>query len=119
MRSRASTRISPAQQPAQQALEAVDVHRLFEAIAHRLPHQRMIGNDDVADEVLAARDLVGEHGGEQVFGVHARELRRHFLAAAEARQRQRDRAFQRQRVVNIGAASSAWIRMSRAVFGCR
>ena len=57
----------------------------------RLAHQRMIGDLALAGEVLGAGDLVGEDRGEQVLGVHALKLRRHLLAAAEARQRERDR----------------------------
>ena len=61
-------------------------------------------------EVLGAGDLVGKDRRDQVLGAHARELRRHLAAAAEARQRQRHAvATQRQRVMNIGASSSAWI----------
>ena len=53
------------------------------------PTSGMVGDLALADEVLGAGDLVGEDRRDQVLGVHARELRRHLRAAAEARQRQR------------------------------
>ena len=74
----------------EQAFEAGKVHRLVEAVADGLAHQRMIRDLAVAREVLGARDLIGKHRPDQVLGAHARELRRHLPAAAEARQRQRD-----------------------------
>ena len=49
----------------------------------------MVGHLAVADDVLQAGDLVREHRGHQVFGLHPLQLRRHLLAATEARQRQR------------------------------
>ena len=51
--------------------------------------QRMVGDLALADQVLGAGELVGKDRRDQVLGLHARELRRHLLAAAEARQRQR------------------------------
>ena len=75
---------------AQQRFEAVDVHRLVQAVVDRLLHQRVLGDLAVADDVLAAGDLVGEHGGDQVLGRHALQLRRHLAPAAHARQRERD-----------------------------
>ncbi len=39
---------------AQHALEALDIHRIFETIADRLPHQRMIGNLDLTRQILGA-----------------------------------------------------------------
>ena len=60
-----------------------------EAVGDRLADQRMVGDLALADQVLGAGELVGEDRGDQVLGVHARELRRHLLAAAEARQCQR------------------------------
>ena len=38
----------------------------------------------------SAGDLIGKHRADQVLRLHARELRRHALAAANARQRQRN-----------------------------
>ena len=55
----------------------------------RLVDQRMIGNLALAHDVFQARDLIGEHRGKQVFALHALQLRRHFLAALEARQGER------------------------------
>ena len=46
--------------------QPVEVHRLVQAVAHRLVDERVVGNADVAGEVLLAGDLVGEHRGEEV-----------------------------------------------------
>ncbi len=46
--------------PAQQREPAGRVHRVVEAVAHRLRDQRVLGDFAVAGEVLGARDLVGE-----------------------------------------------------------
>ncbi len=75
-------------QAAQDAQQAVQVHRLAQAVVQGLADQRVVGNLALADDVLQAGDLVGEHGGEQVLAAHALDLRRGLLAAAEARQRQ-------------------------------
>ena len=50
----------------------------------------MIRHLALADEILGAGDLVGEDRADEVLGHHAHELRRHLLAAAEARQSERD-----------------------------
>ena len=69
-------------------------------------------------DVLAARDLIGKYRGEQVLGVHARKRAGGtFLPPRKRGSASAIEASQRQRVVNIGAASSAWTRISRAVFG--
>ena len=41
-------------QAREQGFEAVDIHRFVQAIIDRLPHQRMVGNLAVADDVFAA-----------------------------------------------------------------
>ena len=41
-------------------------------------------------QVFGAGDLVREHRRDQVFGAHPLERRRHLLAAAKTRQRERD-----------------------------
>ena len=78
-------------QSAQQPLESLDIHRLFETVADRLAHQRMIRNLELAREILGARDLVRKHRAQQVFRRHARQRCRHLLAAPEARQGECDR----------------------------
>ena len=72
------------------ARERVEVHRLLQAVAHRLRDQRMIGNLAIAGDVLEARGRVGKHRRHQVVGDHALQLRRDLLAVAIARHRQRD-----------------------------
>ena len=61
----------------------------MQAVVERLRDQRMVGHLALADEVLGAGDLVGEDRRQQVLGLHALQLRRDLLAAAEARQRER------------------------------
>ena len=75
---------------AQQLFEAGEVHCFLQTIVDRLVDQRMIRHLALADDVLGAGELIGENIGDEVFGVHARQLRRHFTAAPEARQRQGD-----------------------------
>src|SRR6185437_14871898 len=51
----------------------------------------MVGDLELAGEVLRARDLIGEYRRQQILRRHARERRRHLAAAAETRQRERGR----------------------------
>ena len=76
-------------EPGEKSFQAFDVHRIVQAVGDRLADQGMVGDLALADQVLGAGELVGEDRRDQVFGPHARELRRHLPAAAEARQRQR------------------------------
>ena len=48
----------------------------------------MIGNLYVSRLVFRATHLFGKNGAKQVLGIHACDLRRHFLATAKPRQRQ-------------------------------
>ncbi len=48
----------------------------------------MVRDLAVAGHVLEARDLIGEDEGEQIVGLHALELGRHLLAAAETQHAQ-------------------------------
>ena len=102
-----------------QTLEPVDIHRLVEAVVDGLRDERMIRHFALADEILGAGHLIREDRADQILGHHAHELRRHLLAAAEARQSERHARYPRQRVPNIGASSSAWMSSSRTVFGLR
>ena len=47
---------------------------------HGLPHQRMVGNHDVAGVILQAAHRFGEHGGQQIVAAEALHVRRHALA---------------------------------------
>ena len=73
----------------QNGQQAIDVHRLAQAVVHGLIDQRMIRHLAFAHDVFQAGDLVGEHRGEQVLALHPLQRRRGLLAAGEARQRQR------------------------------
>ena len=80
----------PAREPRQQGFEPLDVHRLGQRVGDGLLHQRMVGDLARAGEVLGAGDLVGEHRGDEILGLHALDLRRNLAPAPEARDRQRD-----------------------------
>ena len=58
---------------------------------HRLPHQRMIGNLDVARVIFQAADRLGKHGGQQIVGAEPLQVRRHPLAALLPQHGQRPR----------------------------
>ena len=76
-------------EPAEKAFQGFDVHRIVQAIGDRLADQRVVRDLALADQILGAGDLVGKDRRDQVFGFHARELRRHLPTATETRQRQR------------------------------
>ena len=49
----------------------------------------MIGNGDISNDIFLAGDGLRKHRGQQILGAHTLNLRRDFLAALEAQQRQR------------------------------
>src|SRR2546430_4121427 len=55
-----------------QPLESAGVHCLLEAVPQRLAHQRVIGNLELARQILGAGELVREDGREQILRRHAR-----------------------------------------------
>ena len=75
---------------AQQPGQPVDVHDAAQAVLQGLRNQRMVRNLPLAREILRAGKLIGEHRGQQVFGVRPLEEGRRPLAVAEAPHRQRD-----------------------------
>ena len=77
--------IDPPEQPAQ----ALDVHRLGQAIPQGLAHQRMVRGLDDADIVLLALGLRGEHLRQQVVRPHAQDVERDLPPAPGAQDRQR------------------------------
>ena len=74
-----------------QIAQAVEVHRLVEAVADRLVHQRMVRDPDIAAQVLGARHLIGEDRSQQIIGPHPEDRRRHLLPAREAENGERAR----------------------------
>ena len=68
----------------QDRLQRIDVHGLVQAVLDRLADQGMVRHLPVARDVLQARDLVGEHLGDQVLGHGPLYLRRHPVAAPAA-----------------------------------
>ena len=76
---------------AEHGVEPVEVHRLLEAVAHRLRDQRMIGNLAIAGDVLEAGRGIGKDRRHQIVGQHPLQLRRDLAAAAGARHGERDR----------------------------
>ena len=75
--------------PLQEAAQPFDVHRLGEAVAQRLAHQRMVGRLDGAGPVLLALRLRRKDLRQQVVGAHAQDIERHLLSSARAQDRQR------------------------------
>ena len=72
-------------------LQAVEIHRLVQAVLDRLVDERMVGNADVADDVFLAGGLVRKDRGEQIVGAHALDLRRHLPPAGEPQDGERAR----------------------------
>ena len=70
--------------------QSVEVHRLLEAIADGLRNQRVIRDFPVSRNVLETGRRVGKRRREQVVGQHPLQLWRNLLAAAAARNRERD-----------------------------
>ena len=68
--------------------EACEVHRFLSTSFMTSLHQRMVGDLDVAFDVLEAGGGLREDAGEQVFGAGALDLRRDALAFGEAQQLQ-------------------------------
>ena len=87
----------------EQRQPAVDVHRLVQAVVHRLLHQRMIGNLDVAVMVLQAADGFGKGGGQQIVAAELLQERRHASCRPCCRSTARARVtFHRQRTLEHG-----------------
>ena len=75
---------------AQQCSQAVDVHRLSQAVLERLANQRVVGDvDGPRRHVLLARRQRGEDRGHEVVGLHALDRRRVLAAAPHAQHGQR------------------------------
>ncbi len=66
--------------------QAVDVHGLGKGFSHRLSHQRMIGNGNVALNIFLTRSRFRKYRREQVVRPHALNLWRDFLAMIESEQ---------------------------------
>ena len=75
----------------QLAQKAGEIQRLFERIAQRLLHQRVLRHLARALQVVETSRGVGKDALQQVLGVHALQLVRHARAAAVARHRERER----------------------------
>ena len=72
----------------QQLDQPFDVHGLMQAVAECLVHQWMVRYLALADNVLGAGNLVGEHHRDQILGLDALERRRVLVSAAEALHRE-------------------------------
>ena len=84
--------------------EAVDVHRLAQAVLDGLADERVVGHLERAGEVLLAADLRREDGRQEVVRAHALDERRHLACRRAKRGTARARsASQRQRVGKTGA----------------
>ena len=73
---------------AQHLGETFNIERLGEHVFHYLGDQRMVGNLDIAFNVLEARRYIRKNRGQQIVGAHSLNLRRHFLAALKTQQSQ-------------------------------
>ena len=69
---------------AEDVFETANIHGLVETVLHGLADEGMVGNDGRAGKVFGAGDLVGENGGEEVFGAHADDVGGGFTASTEA-----------------------------------
>ncbi len=70
--------------------QAVDVHRLGQAVAQGLAHQRVVGHlDRPRPHVVLAGELGREHRDQQILRAHALEIRRHAPAVLPAQQGER------------------------------
>ncbi len=70
----------------QQGQPTFAVHGFVQAVVEGLFHQRVFGYLTLAGEVFQAGDLVGKHAGNQVFALHALDLRRDLAPAGITRQ---------------------------------
>ena len=68
--------------------ESVDVHRLVEAVVHRLTHEGVVGDLHRPRRVLLAGGEAREDGGHEVVGLHALDRGRVAPAAPHAEHRQ-------------------------------
>ncbi len=75
----------------QNRLQRRDVHGLVQAVPDGLGDQGMVRHLPVARDVLQARDLVGEHLGDEVLGDRPLYLRRHSVPAPAPQHGQGDR----------------------------
>ncbi len=102
------------------ASQAIEIHGLMQAVVDGFADQRMIRDADFAGQIFRAGHLIRETrrraDRRSACAEWARALclppRKRRIASA------RD-AFQRQRAVNIGAASSAWVSTCSSVCGFR
>ncbi len=81
----------PAQNARDHAAQSLEVHRLVQAVADRLVHQRVIRDPNLTREVLRARRLIRKDRGQQVVRAHALNRCRDLAAAGESKHRQRAR----------------------------
>ncbi len=73
----------------QHGVQAVQVHGLVQAIADGLFDERMVGDSNLAHQVLGAGRLVRKHGRQQVVRSHALYGRGHLAPAGEAQNGER------------------------------
>ena len=89
--SRATQAESPRWMRSRIAVSCGRFHRLLETVAHRLRHQRMVGNLAIAGDVLEAGRGVRKRRRQQILGLHALQRRRHAAGGPGPRHGQRDR----------------------------
>jgi hypothetical protein len=73
----------------QEFAKGIHVHRLVEAVAEGLAHERVVGELDGPGLILLALGEPGEDGRHQVVGLHALDRRRVAASTAKAQHRER------------------------------
>ena len=73
---------------AQDHFESFKIHRLIEAVRDRFVYERMIGNPNRPGQVFSTRNLIREHGGQQIVGPHPLDLGRNLRPSAETQDRE-------------------------------
>ena len=120
VRSRATTRISLDSRRDSSTFQPGDVHRFMQAVGDGLVGQRVVGDLALAHQVFGTGELIREHRRRP--GPRppcARAAAATFLPPRKRGSASATPATQRQRVMNIGASSSAWISSGRTVAACR
>ena len=57
---------APVIHPGEHGLQSLEVHRLAEHVLHHFAHQRMVGNLDIALDILLAGRHLRKNAGQQI-----------------------------------------------------
>jgi hypothetical protein len=99
----------PVAEAAEEIREPVDVHRLVEAVVDRLPHDRVVGDRDVArGSVSPHAAAAGKHAASRSSARIRRICGATTLPPWKRSSMSARDAFHLQRAANIGVTSAAW-----------